>query len=43
MKKRYFVHPTAVVDESAEIGDRTQIWHFSHIMSGAKIGANCII
>ena len=43
MKKRYFVHPTAVVDGPAEIGDRTQIWHFSHIMSGAKIGANCII
>jgi len=43
MKKRYFVHPAAVVDEPAEISDRTQIWHFSHIMSGAKIGANCII
>jgi UDP-2-acetamido-3-amino-2,3-dideoxy-glucuronate N-acetyltransferase len=43
MEKRYFVHPTAVVDEPVEIGDRTQIWHFSHIMSGAKIGKDCII
>ena len=43
MEKGYFVHPTAVVDEPVEIGDQTQIWHFSHIMSGAKIGKNCII
>ena len=43
MEKSYFVHPTAVVDEPAEIGDKTQIWHFSHIMSGVKIGKNCNI
>jgi UDP-2-acetamido-3-amino-2,3-dideoxy-glucuronate N-acetyltransferase len=43
MEKKYFVHPTAVVDEPMEIGDSTQIWHFSHIMSGAKIGRDCII
>ena len=43
MEKGYFVHPTAVVDEPMEIGDSTQIWHFSHIMSGAKIGRDCII
>ncbi len=43
MEKTYFVHPTAIVDEPVEIGEKTQIWHFSHIMSGAKIGENCII
>jgi UDP-2-acetamido-3-amino-2,3-dideoxy-glucuronate N-acetyltransferase len=43
MEKKYFVHPTSVVDESAEIGEETKIWHFSHIMSGAKIGKNCSI
>jgi UDP-2-acetamido-3-amino-2,3-dideoxy-glucuronate N-acetyltransferase len=43
MKKRYFVHPTAVVDDPVEIGDHTQIWHFSHVMAGAKIGEHCII
>jgi UDP-2-acetamido-3-amino-2,3-dideoxy-glucuronate N-acetyltransferase len=32
-----------VVDEPVEIGEGTQIWHFSHIMSGAQIGKNCII
>jgi len=43
MEKKYFVHSTVVVDEPVEIGEGTQIWHFSHIMSGAKIGKNCII
>jgi UDP-2-acetamido-3-amino-2,3-dideoxy-glucuronate N-acetyltransferase len=43
MEKQYFAHPTAVIDEPAEIGEKTQIWHFSHVMSGAKIGAGCVI
>ena len=43
MKKTYFVHPTAVIEEPVEIGEKTQIWHFGHVMSGAKIGENCIL
>ena len=43
MDKEYFLHPTAVVDEPVEIGEGTNIWHFTHIMSGARIGRNCII
>lgn len=43
MGKGIFVHPTAVVDDPAEIGEGTQIWHFSHVMSGVKIGENCIL
>jgi len=43
MEKEYFVHPTAVVDEPIEIGGGTKIWHFTHIMSGARIGERCII
>jgi UDP-2-acetamido-3-amino-2,3-dideoxy-glucuronate N-acetyltransferase len=39
----YFVHPTAVVDEGSEIGAGTNIWHFSHIMPGCKLGDNCNI
>jgi len=38
-----FVHPTAVIDEGCEIGPGTKIWHFSHVMPGAKIGENCNI
>jgi UDP-2-acetamido-3-amino-2,3-dideoxy-glucuronate N-acetyltransferase len=41
--KKYFVHPTVVMDKPIEIGEGTQIWHFTHIMAGAKIGRNCII
>ncbi len=37
----YFAHPTAVIDPGCEIGAGTKIWHFSHIMSGSKIGACC--
>lgn len=39
----YQAHPTAVIDENAEIGSGTKIWHFSHIMSGSVIGENCNI
>ena len=36
-------HESAYVDEGAEIGDGTKIWHFSHVMKGARIGERCII
>ena len=39
----YFAHPSAVVDVGARIGARTKIWHFSHVMSGAIIGTDCVI
>ncbi|GIV42163.1 MAG: N-acetyltransferase [Vicingaceae bacterium] len=42
-QKKYFAHPTAVIDEGCEIGEGTKIWHFSHIMPQAKIGKNCNI
>jgi UDP-2-acetamido-3-amino-2,3-dideoxy-glucuronate N-acetyltransferase len=35
------VHKTAIIDEGAEIGDGTRIWHWVHICSKAKIGKNC--
>jgi UDP-2-acetamido-3-amino-2,3-dideoxy-glucuronate N-acetyltransferase len=43
MEKAYFAHPTAVVEEPVEIGQKTQIWHFSHVMSGVRIGEHCIL
>ena len=43
MSVHYYAHPTAVIDEGAEIGNNTRIWHFSHIMKDTKIGANCNI
>jgi UDP-2-acetamido-3-amino-2,3-dideoxy-glucuronate N-acetyltransferase len=40
-QEKYFVHESSYVDKDAEIGENTKIWHFSHIMSGAKIGKKC--
>jgi len=39
----YFVHESSYVDESAEIGAGTKVWHFCHIMPRAKIGERCNI
>ena len=35
------IHPTAIVDPGAEIGEGTRIWHWVHVSAGAKIGRNC--
>ena len=34
-------HESAYVDQGAQVGSGTRIWHFSHIMSGCTIGENC--
>ena len=39
----YFAHESAYVDEGCVIGDDTKIWHFTHVMSGARIGERCNI
>lgn len=39
----YFIHKTSCIDSHAIIGAGTKIWHYSHIMSGAKIGQDCVI
>jgi len=35
------IHPSAIVDEGAEIGDGSRVWHFAHVCAGARIGAGC--
>jgi len=35
------IHPTAIVDPGAEIGDGSSVWHWVHISSGARIGKHC--
>jgi len=42
-KRNFFVHPTAIVEEGAIVGEGTRIWHFVHVRRGAKIGKNCNI
>ena len=36
-----FVHESAFLDEGAQVGAGTKIWHFSHVSSGAKLGEKC--
>lgn len=42
-KKEYFIHDSSYIDKEVEIGERTKIWHFSHVLSNSKIGKNCSI
>jgi UDP-2-acetamido-3-amino-2,3-dideoxy-glucuronate N-acetyltransferase len=35
------IHPTAIVDNGALLGDDCRVWHFVHICSGARIGEKC--
>lgn len=39
----YFRHSSAVVDEGAEIGAGSRIWHFVHVCPGARIGRNVVL
>lgn len=34
----YYQHESAIVDEGAQIGDDSRVWHFVHVCGGAKIG-----
>lgn len=33
------IHPSAIVDEGAVIGEGSRVWHFVHVCGGARIGA----
>jgi UDP-2-acetamido-3-amino-2,3-dideoxy-glucuronate N-acetyltransferase len=35
------IHETAIVDDGAEVGDDTRIWHWTHVCGGARIGTGC--
>jgi UDP-2-acetamido-3-amino-2,3-dideoxy-glucuronate N-acetyltransferase len=35
------IHPSAIVDDGATLGEGTKVWHFSHVCAGARIGAGC--
>jgi UDP-2-acetamido-3-amino-2,3-dideoxy-glucuronate N-acetyltransferase len=37
----HFVHESSYADEGCEIGEGTRLWHFCHVMSGARIGRRC--
>src|SRR5512141_1834774 len=39
----YFVHESSYIDDGAEIGAGTKIWHFCHVMPRSRIGRGCNI
>lgn len=45
MKKsnQSYIHPAAIVEVGSEIGEKTRVWAFAHILPGAKIGCDCNI
>jgi UDP-2-acetamido-3-amino-2,3-dideoxy-glucuronate N-acetyltransferase len=34
----YTAHPSAIIDDGAEIGEGSRVWHFAHVCAGARIG-----
>ncbi len=40
-KPKYYVDPSAMVDQPCVVGEGTHIWHFSHVMKNSTIGKNC--
>ena len=38
-----FVHESSYVDDGAELGPGTKVWHFSHVLPNTRIGADCTL
>lgn len=41
MTQQKSIHPTAIVENGAIIGENTRVWAFVHVLPGARIGADC--
>lgn len=41
--KPVFVHPSSIIDDGAQVGAGSKIWHFCHLMPTCKVGENCNI
>ncbi|WP_372526530.1 N-acetyltransferase, partial [Piscinibacter sp.] len=39
----YWAHASAIVDDGAQLGEGTKVWHFCHVSAGATIGARCAL
>lgn len=37
------MHPTAVIDDGAQVGEGTTVWHFCHIQTGGRVGCDCTL
>lgn len=43
MTTEYFVHDSATIDQPCYIGKGTRVWHYTHVMAGARIGHDCVL
>ncbi len=43
MNEPYFIHPQGIIEPGAQIGAKTRIWAFAHVLPGAVIGEDCNI
>jgi UDP-2-acetamido-3-amino-2,3-dideoxy-glucuronate N-acetyltransferase len=41
VNQKVTIHPSAIVDDGAQLGAGSRVWHWVHICSGAKIGTDC--
>jgi UDP-2-acetamido-3-amino-2,3-dideoxy-glucuronate N-acetyltransferase len=39
----YWAHPSAIVDDGAQLGEGTKVWHFCHVSAQARIGQRCAL
>ena len=42
-KTSSYIHPSAIIDKGANIGENSKIWHWVHVSSGATIGKSCTL
>lgn len=42
-QETFFQHDSAIIDSGVEVGMDSKVWHFSHILSGSRIGQKCNI
>ena len=38
MKNSYFIHPTAIIEDNVNIGERANVWHYCHLRQGSTLG-----
>lgn len=43
MSDSTFIHASAIVDDPSVIGEGTKVWHFCHVMRGARVGSGCVL
>ena len=41
IRNSFYAHHTAILDVGCQVGEHSKIWHFSHVMAGARIGREC--